>query len=428
LEVKHILAFVTVILFFTILFLSKAPGKSYLTFTLICLPFIDLNLTSEQYGAFSVFDVISYTILLTVIKYFFNFEKRQNVHYFFISALTLVLLIGSITSEFIVNSIFDLLQLFSIFIYARILISECLQDSGFFDSVIKCLKISAIFSLLFLVIQLFVGTTFTFYPDLNPNVSIVSDTIRYPSYFQDPQKFGQYLSMLCFVFLIKSQFKKSVGILNIFFFSIMILAVLLTGARAAFLGCCVGLSIIIFSKKKSNLAPFAFISVLLYLLVTSFSEYFSFFNRSDDFDSSVEIRNQIWNEGFQIFFEHPFLGIGIGNHHNYILEHSLDGYYLINNEIIFYGTESGYLQLLIEYGIFGFIIALLIILTPVILATLSFRKYKDSNTIVLLASTVSWLVAFVTVNSLSDKRIFVILTTLLSLLIVFKNKHRATHG
>ena len=143
------------------------------------------------------------------------------------SLLTSLILISSINSEFIVNSLFNFLKYLSIFIYAKILIDECLKDISFIKLVIKCLKLGCILSLVFLLIQLVIGLEFTFYPDLNPNtyLGLSTEAPRFPSYFQDPQKYAQYLSMISFLFLMNKETKSTPGIINIVFFVLVVLAI-----------------------------------------------------------------------------------------------------------------------------------------------------------------------------------------------------------
>lgn len=396
-------------------------------FLLFIFPFIDLNLTPEEFGSISVFDFISYFVLLFTLEDFFYFSNKKNVYIFLFSALTGLLFIGSIKSEFIANSLFNFLKYLSIFIYSKMLIDECLKDSSFIKLVIQSLKLSCIFSLVFLLIQLIIGTKFTFYPDLNPNVYIVSDVFRYPSYFQDPQKYAVYLSMLGFLFLINRENKTAPGKFNVVLFILVVLAILLTGGRAAFLGMCMGLVIILLSKKSKIWIIAIFCCLLGYFIIINFSSYFSILNRSDDVNTSYGVRYEIWNEGLQIFLANPLLGIGIGNHHNYIVSHSFSGYYLIDDNIVYYGTESGYLQILIEFGLFGFIFVFSLILIPVINAIKSYKHSQNSNIIFLIASVISWMIAFTTLNSLQDKRILVVLVTLLCLLIVSKNSSKSIH-
>jgi O-antigen ligase len=411
LEIKHILGLVSIVIFLLGLFLSKSP-------------FIDLNITNEQFGSISVFDFVSFFILTTSARNYF----KPTIQFSLFSLLFILLFIGSVKSEFIQNSLFNFIKLFSVFIYCKILIQECLKDRDFIEVIIKYLKISCILSLVFLFIQLLVGPSFSFYPDLNPNVYIVSEATRYPSYFQDPQKYAQYLSMISFIFLLNKGKKPILKIINILFFIIIILAILLTGARAAFLGFCCGLLILTFSQNKKIWITAICCCLLGYLVITNYTEYFSFFNRTDDYNSSFEIRDKIWKEGWKIFLNNPIVGIGIGNHHNYILHHSMDGYYIIDNEVVFYGAESGYLQILIEFGLSGFLIFLLLIIKPIINAIQLRNVLKDFNIYFLIAPIISWMVAYTTVNSLGDKRILVILITFLSLLTFSKRLAKTSYA
>ena len=390
------------------------------------LPFIDLNITPEELGGISVFDFLSFFIFIFTAKSFFNSSKKNTIYSFLFSLLVVLIFIGSIKSEFIENSLFNFVKLFSIFIYTKILIEECLKDPAFINLTIKYLKLGCIFSLVFLFIQLIVGPKFTFYPELNPNIFQDID-LRYPSYFQDPQKYGQYLSMMSFLFLIKKENKSSFEILDSVIFLIIILAIFLTGSRAAFLGLCIGLLVFIFSQKIKIWGIAILIVLLGYLFLLNFSDYFSLFNRTDDFTNSFETRNAIWNEGLNIFFANPVFGIGIGNHHNYIMNHSINGYYIVDNEVVYYGAESGYLQYLIEYGLLSFSLFLLIILTPVFNAIKSYKEIFNFNISLLIAPILSWMVAFSTVNSLSDKRILLTVGTLLSLLIVLRNSAKGSN-
>jgi O-antigen ligase len=379
---------------------------------------MDLRLTSLSYGSISVFDFISVFIFIVRIKSFLYYSK--SVYFFLIIFLSFFLFVGCIKSEFIVNSLFNFLKFFSILIYSRLLINECLNDKSFLNIVLKYLKLGCIFSLIFLLIQLFLGLKFTFYPyDLSSQLIIGTNLLRYPSYFQDPQKYGQYLSMLAFLFLLQKESKYSSRILNYCFFIIIILAIFLSGTRSAFWGFFVGSIILFFSIRSKIKYIVPMICLMGYFIITNFSEFFSIFNRTDDFNSSILTRYQFWKEGFDIFFAHPIFGVGIGNHQDFVMNHFYSDFFLENNDkVSYFGTESGYLQTLIEFGIFGFIFTLIIIFTPIINAIRCYNRNHNINLIILLASITSWMIAWSTVNSLLDKRILIIVGTLLCLLIV----------
>lgn len=402
------------------------PNKAYLLFVLFFFPFIDLNITPEEYGSISVFDFISWFTLLYSVKNFFTFPNKLNRAHYIFTVLAVLLFLGSIKSEFVQNSLFNFFKFFSIFIYSKIFIDECREGGDFIRNAIKYLKLGVILSLLFLLIQLIVGVSFTFYPEVNPNVFLDTGVIRNPSFFQDPQKYAQYLSMLSFLFLLNKEGKKRPENTDVFFFIMIVLATLITGSRLAFAGLCCGLLVVIFSMKNNIRFAAVFLCVAGFFVITSFSEYFSFFNREDNYNSSIDTRNQIWKEGLAIFKDNPAFGIGIGNHHDYVVKHTINGYYIIDNEIVYYGTESGYLQLLIEFGLMGFIMVLLIIISPVITAVRSYKR-DSLNIVILIAAVLSWIIAFSTVNSLSDKRILVVLASLLCFLSISKSQAKEIH-
>src|SRR6185312_9149554 len=188
---------------------------------------MDLNITPENYGSISVFDFLSWFIFIHSNKKFFHFSNKRNIIQWVFLLLSVLLLLGSVNSEFIENSLFNFLKFFSIFIFSHILIQQCLSDLEFIKVTIKYLKIGVLLSLFFLFLQLILGTTFTFYPEVNPNVFLDPGVLRYPSFFQDPQKYAQYLSMLSFLFLMNKGEENALKVRNLVWFSLIVLAVFL---------------------------------------------------------------------------------------------------------------------------------------------------------------------------------------------------------
>jgi O-antigen ligase len=163
-----------------------------------------------------------------------------------------------------------------------------------------------------------------------------------------------------------------------------------------------------------------------YLILHFLSDYISLFNRQESVNEAFQVRYNIWREAYDVFVEGPVLGIGTGNYRNHVALHSQDGYYLIDNEVVFYGTESGYLKILAEAGLIGLIAALLFVLKPVINAIQSFKKNLNAQNLqFLIAAVLTWVTAFGSLYTLSDKRIVILLASLLCLLIIF-SKTEAT--
>jgi O-antigen ligase len=293
-------------------------------------------------------------------------------------------------------------------------VEECFEDPKFVDSVITLCKVGCLASLAFLIVQLVFGPSFNFYGDLNPNVTVESAT-RYPSYFHDSQKYGQYLAMSSFLFLIPSDNRNATWA-NFVGFLMPILGILLTGSRAPFLGFGVGFCLIVLTERNGWWYVGLF-SVIAFLLADNLSSL-PLFTRGDDMNSAYEVRRAIWKEGWEIFLANPILGIGIENHHNYVEAHSASGFFVLNDEIVYYGAENGYLKILIELGVFGFAIVMALIGIPVI-GSLRFLTQQNSARYI-VASIFSWSVAVISVPSLDDKRILIMLGTLISILIFYE--------
>jgi O-antigen ligase len=417
-EVGKILSISVVMLYILCLFISKDIKRTYVLGVLYLLPFIDLMITPVRLGAFSVFDVITYfTLLFTAHQITFS-TKSISLYAFLFILLLGVLLFGGLFSDYVSNSMLNLLKFLSIFIYAKILINECLEDDSFFESVIKALRFSCIASIIFLFIQVIVGLEFSFATELNPNTEVETGT-RYPSFFQDPQKYAQFLAMLSFLFLINLKKEQERQLVNYSMFIAVILSIFLTGGRAALLGLSVGFMVVFLFGEIRYKVIGVLGAAVGYLSLLIFPKYLIVFNREENVDDSYDFRYRIWMEAVEIFTEHPMLGIGIGNYQNYVMKHAQDQYWVLNDVVFYYDhPESGYLKILTEFGIIGFIITVLFILVPITSSVIAyFRRQNNFNVFFLIAAIVSWLISFISVYSISDKRIFIVVVTLVCLLI-----------
>lgn len=395
--------------------------KNYLLYTVFLFPFMDLFITTQDWGGYKVFDIISYFTIILLIGKPKNLISLRTFYTAVSLLLMVVLIIGSLHSEFIARSFVFLSQFITVFIYAGILVRQLHKEPAFIYDILKGLKFSCLFSLAFLTMQLIFGLSVALYK-LNLNASAYDSIIRYPSYFEDPQKYGQFLAMSSFIFLIENPAKKINNLISPALFFLVIFALFLTGVRAAFTGLCVGMIILfVFGDKKYKLLGIACTAIVIVTAIF-FSNHFAIFNRGADVNDTASVRYAYWAGAFKIFIQNPLLGIGIGNYQNYVSLHAQDQFWL------FFGTyeymdhpESGYLKLLVEFGILGFILLLLLIFLPIINA---FRViinpfFVNEKKILLFvsASLICWLVAFVTVYSFSDLRIGIFVVTLISILI-----------
>ena len=367
-------------------------------------------------------NIFSFTTLIFLLLFYkqapLTVNDKKSIYRIFFIALSFVVAAGLILAENLtLTSVTYLMEYTSIFIFSRVLIDECLVDKKFVHEAVNCLKITLFVSLLFMCGQLIVGPSFTIAK--SPNINVLSGIrIRYTSFFQDPQKFGQFLSACSFLFLIRSSEDRRWDFINYILLFFSLVSIFLTGGRGALGGWLLGIIFLsFFGEAKFRLAVL-FSLVILGFVAYNYADSFAMFQRGSDIADSYNFRYAIWEDAFKIFYDHPFWGIGLGNYANYVSVHNPDQYWISDNVITFFDhPESGYLKLLTEFGAFGFIIILMMIFTPLYKGiTLYFKTYKSFH-LLLSASLITWLVGFYTVYSLGDIRILILVATLLSLMI-----------
>lgn len=420
-----VLTAAAIVIFIVLLLSSRHPRRAYLLFLLYAMPVIDLKVTPWQFGSLSLFDACSYAMLFLRYKDFLSVYKPNRYYFGGFCTLIFLLLLGSLTSSFITNSLLTILSVFPVFIYARLLMVECMHNDQFLAKMVKGLQMACLISMAFLAMQLVVGLEFRFYPELNQN-TLDSNGIRYPSYFHDSQKYAQFLAMLSFLFLINYKNIQRPNVKNMLLFLSVAVAIFLTGGRSAFLGLSAGvLFLLLFAGtqyKKYIIAG----CLAGGLVIAFFSQSFIMFNRKDEFNNSFDFRAAIWQEAYDIYKAHPFLGIGIGNYKDYVSRFSQDQYLILEDEIVFLDQpENGYLKILTEFGAPGFLVVFALILGAAIGAVRAWIK-KQANGLVLLfiAPVLSWLVSFVSLYSITDRRNLVVLVTLCTLLIYLSNRSK----
>jgi len=392
---------------------------------------MDLPVTPAELGALRVFDCVSYLSVLILFKDLVLLKEKNayNLYYVLFGLLTLFLFLGCLNSLYIRNSLFSLLGIFPVFIYAKLLIIECTEDKNFYKKVLNVLKLVALISILFLAIQMLVGLKFTFYTELNRN-TVAYSSIRYPSFFHDPQKYGQYLVLLSFIFLIDYDKLNAPKLLNYALFFIIIAALLQTGGRSALIALFAGMLTLIFVLGPTYRVIVISVAVVAGITSLFFTDSLLIFNRAKSLDSDLIFRASLWQEAYHYFLKNPFLGIGIGNYLSYSSMYSNNYYITPERKVIFFDhPESGYLLILTELGITGAAVIALFFTLPIIQTVkLNLGSKRSQIVYFFIASILSWLVTFVSVYSLNDKRIFVIVVTFISLMLVQNQKLKYSHG
>ena len=416
----YILLALTVLVAFFILMIF-VPGnlnRVYIKYILLAYPLLAIDLLPSIISA----NIFCFTTIIFLIFFYkqnsLERSNKKSLYYFLFILLSVIVVGGLINAENLtLTSIAYLIEYLSIFIFSCVLVGECEADRKFVYQLVNCLKITLFVSLLFMIGQVFIGPSFTIAK--SPNINVLSGiSIRYTSFFQDPQKYGQFLSACSFFFLIKTSDSRTRQFLNYCLLFFSILAIFMTGGRGALGGWLVAiLFLILLGNAKYRLVLF-FSIALLAIVAYNYSNSFAIFQRGADLTESYNFRYAIWQDAFHIFLDNPIWGIGIGNYANYVSVHNPDQYWIDDNVITFFDhPESGYLKLLTEYGAIGFLVILLIILIPLYKGITLYFKSQRSLQLILTASILTWLVGFYTVYSLGDIRILILIATIIGLMI-----------
>ena len=408
---------VLMLFFYAMLFTKEDNNKSYLKFIFIAYPFLGIDLLPS---------IISTTLFVFITLIFLIFFHKRNptkhtgsFPYFYLF-LFLLLSIGVglfLSPDLSKDTITDFVQLLAVFFFAKVLIDEVLLDLGFRTTILHCMKITLMFSFIFLVFQFIFGPSFSFAKSQNINVA-GGISIRYPSFFQDPQKYAQYLSASSMLMLLlPGNFKGKTSQFGLILCGISVIALLFTGGRAALGGWLIGLLIVIVLGNAQYRAAIVSVVILVSLFIYNFSDAIPIFKR-DDLGEAYAFRYAIWQDAFAIFQDHPFFGIGLGNYANYVSVHNPDQYWISDNEITLYDhPESGYLKLLTEFGIVGFLAAMFFILKPIFEGIAMYFKTKDLSLLILVSSITTWMIGFYTVYSFGDIRIKLLIVSIVCMLI-----------
>jgi len=414
----YLIAFLVIGIFgLLMMFSSQNKSQLYIKYILFVYPFISLDFFPNTLSP-NLFDFITIIYLFVFYKHSKVSVQNGKAYLSIFSLLTLISLLGIYFADsFTYLTTTALLQYFTIFFYAKILINECVLNKKFIFSVIDELKIPLFVSLIFLVTQLIIGPSFSFERSQNQNV-MGGISIRYPSFFQDPQKYSQFLAVSSLLLLIRKNTLEKVSLYNILLFIASIIAMMFTGGRAGLGGLLIGILFLIIFGSSQYRATIVLASSLLFFILYNYAESFPMFNRVVSLSDDYEFRYSIWQDAFKIYLDHPIWGIGIGNYAHYVSLHNPDQFWWSDNVYAYFDhPESGYLKFLTEMGSIGFISIFILVLLPVYHAIAVFRKVKNFNILILIAALFSWVISFYTLYSFDDTRIKVLIVTVICFLI-----------
>jgi O-antigen ligase len=427
--IQKAIAVVVLAVFFVLMFMGKKNRNTlYIGFVLVAFPFMGIDLMPSIFS-FRIFDFILLFFLL------FFYQKRQKLDsyrrtnpIFFLSFLSLIaifLLNAFLGSE--LNSTFygSALQLITVAIFTKIVFDEFVYDEDIVYKVLPWLRLMLVFSFLFLMTQFWFGTSFTF--SKSPNINVDGGIVtRYPSYFQDPQKYAQFLAALSFPLLLSDRNGNTISFQGICLFALAFIALLYTGGRAALLGWVIGvIFLLVFMSKRFRLVLSVLLMAMLYTCFV-FQDRIPILKRASVTDSYA-FRNEIWLDAYKIFLNYPVTGIGFGEYSSFVAIHNPDQYWIADNEVTYFDhPESGYLKLLVEFGLVGFIPLVILMIYPIIMGFQYHYKHRNTLSLMFSISLITWMIGFATVYSLGDIRIVILIVTISAYLVSLHSPNKVT--
>ena len=426
--VMFIALFVAVGFITYMLFTKDATNKAYIKYTLISFPFLGIDLMPSII-TFNLFDFLTITFMVLFFqKKEYPLRASKVFNYLFLLFI-INLIIGLVLAEENTRETgTSVIQVFSLFIFVRIFTLELINSVSFKNEILLLLRGILIFSFIFLLCQFVFGPSFSFAKSENINVS-GGGSFRYPSFFQDPQKYAQFLAALSFLMFMNFTSNGDSKLKSGVYLAVLsILSLLLTGGRAGLGGWLAGIVLILFLGPAKYKGQILFAALLIGLFTLYFQEQIPIFKRAG-LEESYLFRQSIWKDAIGIFEGHPFFGIGIGNYANYVSLHHPDQFWIHDNEITFYDhPESGYLKILVEQGIIGFSLLFILILYPVCASIIKYKKTKNIDNLNLVAAIISWMIGFYTVYSFGDVRIKILISTILVLTVASSFKSNNSHN
>ncbi|MFZ1529825.1 MAG: O-antigen ligase family protein [Ferruginibacter sp.] len=416
-----ILAGLGVLLFFASLAYYGNKRSTYLLFVIYFLPFVDLWVTPSSLGNLSVFDFITFVSAAIFFKDISSVTRGNRFYVFVFVLFFLLMLFGSIASEFVSWSLIHIPPILTPFIYAALLMRELRENDLFLHRLIAALKTTALVGVFFVLMQMLVGVGFTHYDTLNTNVLDSSGT-RYPGFFMDAQVNGVFMSMTGFLFLINFSDPSKPVFKNYWQFGLLVGAAVMAGSRSPLMGFAAGIVFLILFVGGRFRPTFLVFAIIAAMLIFLFSDNIIVFKRFGQVSDSLDFRASLWADAWRIYYKEYVLGIGVENYQQYITLHSQDQFLMLDNDEIAYlmQPENGYLKWLVEFGLFGTSLLFIMILAPMLRVIYNFvNGHKIVLLFFFIAPIVAWFISFTSLYTLYDKRIVILLVTYLVILATY---------
>jgi len=421
--VKATLILIPAISFMLYLSVNKDPLKLCFFMAILLLPILGVIVPPVrlQLTMFDFFGLMAVGLLLIAVA-----KKGKGIDLFPIRYLwiPIVFVIPSflLSIDYGTSAIqfLRMLEIYAIFIagYYYLQLPESFQK---YHLILACVLLVVS---LFVVLQKVAGINLMIYQERGA-VSAGNMMIQQGSgLFQDPQKAGQFIAVLLAYFSILIARKAVIGkwLKRIVYIAIIlsVFGLLLTVSRLAIAtGFAVILGAFFFLSKAGIFYRFFLGSVAIaavILIVALGSRDFIRFvvpaevaQRFELAESSGKGRFEIWEDTFHIFMDNPVVGIGPGSYQEYLIQSdSAWKRYRDMGGVVPIQPESGYLKVLYEIGVVGFLGFLYFFIAAItdVVRQLRFAKTKEvaSYAWAALGGVVIYITTFVTLFTPSDPR------------------------
>lgn len=191
--------------------------------------------------------------------------------------------------------------------------------------------------------------------------------LGYAAFYSNTNIFAFLLLITATWNLCKTKFRLTIK--NIVFYFLMILGLVLADSRAGFFCMVLNVIMVIYFKGRKELKIFYLIAALLVVIVCGF---IISSGTIKNFELDLTGRESMWNSMMEVFKTHKVFGIGFANSTKYVLENV--------------GSHNSYLNILVENGIVGLSIFLIMIFCVLKSIFENQKKIRESK--LLLFSTI----------------------------------------
>ena len=349
-------------------------------------------------------------VLATDMAYFVKWIRGKRIFQFELMDCAVVVLAGL----FVINGLVSVggaesLQvalLYAVFLSAYFLVVNLFRSRAWLRKAWLTLLFSGSLSCAFGITEIFTGDVNASWVDMKS----FSQTVRITGGFENPNVYAEYLLilvLLSFLYLLEQKTGKE-KIFGLFTLAVLLFCLVNTWSRGAWLGLAVALIVyflIVDKRSPVYLVGVALSAPIVTLLIPKsiLARVLSIGNLSD---SSVSYRFSVWKGVLRMLSETLWCGVGTGHS----AFSSLYSAFAYGGSVGIRHAHSLYLQIVVEFGIIGFLIVAAVLF---IFVQMCFQHFVDARNdenkrlpAACVSSVVGLLIMGVTDHIWYDYRIF----------------------